>query len=63
LELVVDGAAILIDKASTQLTLAGLPYGTHRAQAQIRDAANAVIARTSSVTFHLRKPTPPGVLQ
>jgi hypothetical protein len=63
LEFLVDGAAISVDKASTQLTLAGLAYGTHRAQSQIRNAANAVVARTAPVTFHLRKPTPPGVLE
>jgi hypothetical protein len=63
LELLVDGASISVDKAGTQLTLAGLSYGTHRAQSQIRNATNAVVARTAPITFHLRKPAPPGVLE
>lgn len=63
LELMVDGAPISVDQASTQFTLAGLAYGSHRAQAHIRNAANAVVARTVPVAFHLLKPTPPGVLE
>jgi hypothetical protein len=63
LELVVDGAPVAVDKAGTQITLTGLTYGSHRAQAQIRDAQNAVVARTVPVAFHLRKPIPPGFLQ
>ena len=63
LELLVDGAPISVDKAGTQLTLAGLSFGTHSAQSQIRNAGSAVVARTAPVTFHLRKPTPPGVLE
>ena len=63
LELVVDGAPVSVDQASTQLTLTGLTYGSHRAQAQIRDAQGTVVARTAPVSFHLRKPIPPGVLQ
>jgi hypothetical protein len=62
-ELVVDGAPISVDKAGTQLVLTGVTYGSHRAQAQIRDAENAVVARTAPVAFHLRKPIPPGFLQ
>jgi hypothetical protein len=63
LELVVDAAPISIEQAATQLTLTGVAYGSHRAQAQIRNAANAVVARTAPLTFHLLKPTPPGVLE
>lgn len=63
LELVVDGAPISVDHEATQLSLTGLAFGSHRAQAQIRNTANAVVARTTPVTFHLRKPTPPGVLE
>jgi hypothetical protein len=60
LELVLDGAPIPVD---TQVSLTGMAYGSHVAEAQIRNSAGAVIARTASVNFHLRKPLPPGVLQ
>ncbi len=65
LELVLDGAPpIPVDQsAGTQVSLSGIAYGTHVAEAQIRDGQGAVVARTPSVSFHLRKPLPPGVLQ
>jgi hypothetical protein len=64
LELVLDGVAVSVDGASTtQLNLTGVTYGTHQIQAQIRGAQGAVVARTPAVTFHIRKPLPPGVIQ
>jgi hypothetical protein len=64
LELVLDGTPIPVDQpVGTQVSLKGLAYGSHVAEAQIRNSAGAVIARTASVSFHLRKPLPPGVLQ
>jgi hypothetical protein len=60
LELVVDGATVPVQKGATQLSLSGLAFGTHSAQALIRDAENAIVARTVPVAFHL---LPPGVLQ
>ncbi|WP_295435106.1 DUF4124 domain-containing protein [uncultured Thiodictyon sp.] len=63
IELVLDDVAIPVEKsAGTQLNLQGLNFGSHRAYAQIRDPQGAVIAGTSIVIFHLRKPIPPGVL-
>lgn len=62
LELLVDGVPITSkEPIGTQLTLSGLSVGTHVAQAQILDAAGTV-ARSAPITFHLRKPLPPGVL-
>ena len=64
LELVLDGTSIPVEQpVGTQISLTGLAYGSHVAEAQILNSANAVIARTASVSFHLRKPLPPGVLQ
>jgi hypothetical protein len=63
LELLVDGAPVPVAQSNTQMTLTGLTYGSHRAQALIRDAAGAEVAHTAPVSFHLRKPIPPGVLQ
>lgn len=63
LEFVLDGTTIRLEKsAGTQLTLAGVSFGSHEAYAQILDSRGAVVARTRTVTFHLRKPIPPGVL-
>lgn len=64
LELVLDGAPIHVDQsAGTQLAVSGVAYGTHRVHAQIRDPQGTIIARTTSLTFHLRKPIPPGVIR
>ena len=63
IELVLDDVAIPVEKsAGTQLILQGVSFGSHRAYAQIRAPQGAVIANTPIVTFHLRKPIPPGVL-
>jgi hypothetical protein len=64
LELVLDGTPIPVAQAvGTQVSLSGLAYGSHLAEAQIRNGAGAIVARTAPVNFHLRKPLPPGVLQ
>lgn len=62
LELLVDGVPIAVeDPIGTQLSLSGLSFGTHVAEARILDS-NGVVARSAPVSFHLRKPLPPGVL-
>jgi hypothetical protein len=63
LELIVDGAPIRVAKtAGAQVELSGVTFGSHEARAQIRDSRGEIVARTSLVYFHLRKPLPPGVL-
>lgn len=62
LELLVDGVPIAVEEPiGTQLSLSGLGFGTHVAEARILDS-NGVVARSAPVSFHLRKPLPPGVL-
>ena len=62
LELLVDGVAVPVGEAlGAQLSLSGLSFGTHVAEARILDASG-LVARSASVSFHLRKPLPPGVL-
>jgi hypothetical protein len=62
LELLVDGVPVAIEEPiGTQLTLGGLSFGTHVAEARILDSSG-VVARSAPVSFHLRKPLPPGVL-
>jgi hypothetical protein len=64
LALELDGGSITPNEsAGTQLLLTGVPHGTHRALAQILDHQGQLIARTRTIHFHLRKPTPPGVLE
>lgn len=64
LELVLNGTPVRVDPSTgTQIALNGVAYGSHRAYAQIRDPQGAIIARTVSLTFHLRKPAPPGVIR
>lgn len=63
LELVLDGSVVSVDRSlGTQLSLSGVGYGSHHAQARVLDTEGAVVATTPSITFHLRKPIPPGVL-
>lgn len=63
LELAVDGVPVSVDRSlGTQLTLSGISHGTHQAQGRILDTAGAPVATTPVVTFHLRKPLPPGLL-
>lgn len=62
LELLVDGVPVPVEEPlGTQLSLNGLGFGTHVAEARILDASG-VVARSAPVSFHLRKPLPPGVL-
>lgn len=62
LELLVDGVPITVEEPiGTQLSLSGLSFGTHVTEARIMES-NAVVARSAPVSFHLRKPLPPGVL-
>jgi hypothetical protein len=57
-----DGVPIAVEEPiGTQLSLSGLSFGTHVSEARIMDASG-VVARSASVSFHLRKPLPPGVL-
>ena len=46
------------DVGGTQILLKGLPYGSHRVQARIRDDLDEVVASSPPVHFHLRKPLP-----
>lgn len=63
LELSVDGAPVPVDRSlGTQLSLGGIAYGSHQAQARVLDAKGNLVATTPVVTFHLRKPLPPGLL-
>lgn len=63
LELVLDGTPIAVDKAAgSQISLSGVAYGSHQAQAQIRDDRGVIVASTRPVSFQLRKPIPPGVI-
>jgi hypothetical protein len=63
-ELLLDNVPVHVDQSTaTQLALAGVAYGTHRVQALIRDPQGAIIARTQALTFHLRKPIPPGIIR
>lgn len=64
LEIVLDGATITVEKpAGMQVKLTGVPFGSHTAQARMLDHQGSIVARTPAVSFHLRKPIPPGVLQ
>ena len=57
-----DGVPITVEEPlGTQLSLSGLSFGTHVTEARIMDASG-VIARSAAVSFHLRKPLPPGVI-
>ncbi len=63
LKLVMDSVPIAIDQAAaTQMSLTDVPWGSHQFFAEIHDSKGAIIARTTPVRFHLRKPLPPGVL-
>jgi len=63
IELTLDGAAIPVEQSvGTQLGLEGITFGSHQVYAQIRDTQGVVVAGSPVVTFHLRKPIPPGVL-
>lgn len=63
IELILDGVPISVARsAGTQLSLTGIPFGSHQAYAQVRDRQGVVVAASPPVTFHLRKPIPPGVL-
>ena len=62
LEILMDGVPIAVEEPiGTQLSLSGLSFGTHVSEARIMDASG-VVARSAPVSFHLRKPLPPGVL-
>jgi hypothetical protein len=63
LKLVMDSVPIAVDQAAvTQMNLTEVPWGSHQVFAEIQDSKGGPIARTTPVTFHLRKPIPPGVL-
>jgi len=54
-----DGSTIGVDRSyGTQLSLTGLTLGTHVVRARVIAASGEVIAETSPVTFHVRKPLP-----
>jgi len=62
-KLVMDSVPIAVDQAAaTQMSLTDVPWGSHQVFAEIHDSKGDPIARTAPVTFHLRKPIPPGVL-
>jgi hypothetical protein len=64
LSVVVDGAPITVEAPNAaQLSLKGLGLGSHVAEAVINDTDGTLVARTPPVSFHLRKPLPPGVLE
>ncbi len=58
IEFVVDGSPIEGVQGRTQLSLRGLPAGTHRLQARILDEAGAAVATTDPKTVHVRPPSP-----
>jgi hypothetical protein len=63
LELLVDGEPIKFEEPiGTQLSLNGLSLGTHSTEAHILDGTG-IVARSAPVSFHLRRPLPPGVIQ
>jgi hypothetical protein len=59
LQLLLDGGPVTGDVPGTQLMVKGLPFGSHDLQAQILDAGGTLIAASSTVRFHLRKPDAP----
>jgi hypothetical protein len=62
LELLVDGVPVKVEEPlGTQLSLNGLSWGTHVTQARVLDSAG-IVAQSAPVSFHLRKPLPPGVI-
>ena len=66
LVVLLDGALVPLTNAATQFRLTGVALGSHRLQAQIKDANGVLVARTSLQTFHLRKPPKteqPGLLR
>ena len=58
LQLRLDGQAVSGEARGTQMALDGLPYGSHRLQAEIIDELDVPVAYTTPVDFHLRKPLP-----
>jgi hypothetical protein len=63
MELLLDGAPLAIQSPiGTQLSLTGIAYGSHTAQARILDPQGKPVAATGPVSFHLLKPFPPGVI-
>jgi hypothetical protein len=56
LQILTDGAPTNGDVPGTQLRISGLPLGSHQLQAQIVDASGTLVASSSVVHFHLRKP-------
>ncbi len=59
LQLLLDGRPVTGDAPGTQLMVQGLPFGSHELQAQILDAGGTLIATSSTIRFHLRKPEVP----
>jgi hypothetical protein len=58
LQILLDGQPLPGDVAGTQILLQGLSYGSHRVQALIRDDLEEIVASSSLVHFHMRKPLP-----
>jgi hypothetical protein len=59
LQLLLDGGPVTGEAPGTQLLIKGLPFGSHDIQAQILGAGGALIATSSTIRFHLRKPDTP----
>lgn len=58
LQILLDGQPVAGDTRGTQILLQGLPFGSHRVQAHIRDDLEELVASSPLVYFHLRKPLP-----
>ncbi|MBK1701257.1 hypothetical protein CKO22_10065 [Thiococcus pfennigii] len=58
LRVVVNEVAVRGDQPGTQMRLQGLALGTHRLRAEILDEAGAVLARTATISIHIRPPQP-----
>ena len=55
----IDGAPITGTIEGTQLSVSGVPYGSHRIQVAIVDDQDQQVTSSAVVNFHLRKPLPP----
>jgi len=57
-QILIDGAPISGTTDGAQFSLNGVPYGSHRVQANIVDFSDQPVASSVVVNFHLRKPLP-----
>lgn len=58
LRVLVNGQAPEGEGPGTQMVIQGLPFGSHRLQAEVLDELGVPIAYTAPIDFHLRKPLP-----